>query len=64
MDVNSFPKPATRQRRGCDLNPDPSAPESSTLTNRLPSHPKLERINGTRIALIKSLSHLPVREGK
>jgi len=29
----------TRQRRGCDLNPGPSAPESSTLTTRLPSHP-------------------------
>jgi len=24
---------------GCDLNPGPSAPESSTLTTRLPSHP-------------------------
>ena len=28
-----------RQRRGCDLNPGPSAPESSTLTTRLPSRP-------------------------
>ena len=28
-----------RQRRDCDLNPGPSAPESSTLTTRLPSHP-------------------------
>ena len=28
----------TRRRRGCDLNPGPSAPESSTLTTRLPSH--------------------------
>jgi len=37
--VNSLPKSVTRQRRGCDLNPDPSAPESSTLTTRLPSHP-------------------------
>ena len=35
------PKTVTRQRRGCDLNPGPSAPESSTLTTRLPSHPKL-----------------------
>jgi len=25
-----------RQRRDCDLNPGPSAPESSTLTTRLP----------------------------
>jgi len=37
--VNSLPKTVTRQRRGCDLNPGPSAPESSTLTTRLPSHP-------------------------
>jgi len=29
----------TRQRRGCDLNPEPTAPESNTLTTRLPSHP-------------------------
>jgi len=28
----------TRQRRGCDLNRGPSAPESSALTTRLPSH--------------------------
>ena len=37
MAVNSLPKTVTRQRRGCDLNPGPSAPESSTLTVRLPS---------------------------
>jgi len=36
---NSLPKTVTRQRRGCDLNPGPSAPESSTLTTRLSSHP-------------------------
>ena len=28
-------KTVTRQRRDCNLNPDPSAPESSTLTTRL-----------------------------
>jgi len=39
MGVNSLPKTVTRQRRGCDLHPDPSTPESSTLTSRLPSHP-------------------------
>ena len=39
MGVNSLPKTVTRQRRGCDLNRGPSAPESSTLTTRLPSHP-------------------------
>jgi len=30
--LNSLPKTVTRQRRGYDLNPGPSAPESSTLT--------------------------------
>ena len=39
--MNSLPKTVTRQRRDCDLNPGPSAPESSTLTTRLPSHPGL-----------------------
>ena len=39
MGVNSLPKIVARQRCGCDLNPGPSAPESSTLTTRLPSHP-------------------------
>ena len=37
--MNSLPKTVIRQRRDCDLNPGPSAPESSTLTTRLPSHP-------------------------
>jgi len=36
MGVNSLHKTVTRQRRGCDLNPGPAAPESSTLTTRLP----------------------------
>jgi len=42
MGVSSLPKTVTPQRRGCDLNPGLlrlSAPESSTLTTRLPSHP-------------------------
>ena len=39
MGVNSLPKTVTRKRCGCDLNPGPTAPESSTLTTRLPSHP-------------------------
>ena len=38
MGVNSLTKTVTRQRRSCDLNPGPSAPESSTLTTRLSSH--------------------------
>jgi len=41
MGVNSLLKTVTRQRRGCDLNPGPSAPESNTLTTRLPSQPAL-----------------------
>ena len=39
--VSSSPQTVIRQRRDCDLNPGPSAPESSTLTTRLPSHPVL-----------------------
>ena len=39
MGGNSLPKTVTRQHHDCDLNPGPSAPESSTLTTRLPSHP-------------------------
>jgi len=42
MGVNSLPKTVTRQRRDCDLNPGLFAPESSTLTTRLPSHPLLQ----------------------
>ena len=38
MGVNSLPKTIIRQRRDCDLNPGPSATQSSTLTTRLPSH--------------------------
>ena len=39
LGVNSLPKTVIRQHHGCDLNPGPSVPESSTLTTRLPSHP-------------------------
>jgi len=49
MGVNSLPKTVTRQRRGCDLNPNPSALESSTLTIQLPSHP----IGNSLLYLIK-----------
>ena len=42
MGVNSLPRTAVTQQRGdCDLNPGSTAPESSTLTTRLPSHPWL-----------------------
>ena len=52
MGVNSLPKTVTRQRRGCDLNPGPSAPESSALTTRLPSHPQhmMSEINDDDVA--------------
>ena len=39
MGVNSLPKTVTRQHRDCNLNPGPTALESSTLTIQLPSHP-------------------------
>jgi len=42
MGVNSLHKTVSRQRRDCDLNSGSSAPESSTLTTRLPSHPTLD----------------------
>ena len=41
--VNSLHKTVIRQRCGCDLNPGPSVPESSTITTRLRSHPKTIR---------------------
>jgi len=39
MGVNSLPKTVTRQRRGCNLNPGPTAPESSTLTTYSATEP-------------------------
>jgi len=44
--VKSLPKTVTRQRRGSDLNLGPTAPESRTLTTRLPSH-KIDTLNNT-----------------
>jgi len=54
MGVNSLPKTVTRQRRDCDLNPGPSASKSSTLTTRLPTHPKVSSIEylTTQIELV------------
>jgi len=49
MGVNSLPKTVTRQCHDCDLNPGPSAPESSTLTTQLPSHPE----NGYQFEICK-----------
>ena len=42
--MNSLPKTVTRQHHDCDLNLGPSAPVSSTLTTRLPSHPYMHTI--------------------
>ena len=36
--MNSLPKTVTTQRHDYDLNPGSSAPESSKLTTRSPSH--------------------------
>jgi len=51
MGVNSLPKTVIRQRLGCDSNPGPSAPESSTLTTRLPSHPLVD--NNVNIVIVE-----------
>jgi len=52
--VNSLPKTVTRQRHGCNLDPGPSAPESSTLslTSRLPSQPTLRYSNLRRCQFV------------
>ena len=42
--MNSLPKTVTDQRRDCDLNPGPSAPESSTLATRLPSVGRYKKV--------------------
>jgi len=60
MSVNSLPKTVTRQRRDCDLNPGPTAPESSTLTTRLPSYPNVNVASdknelGTKQSIVNKL---------
>jgi len=62
MGVNSLPKTVIRQRRDCDLNPGPSAPESGTLTTRLPSHPPDGGVyrERTRLAWYACVSRLKV----
>ena len=39
MGVNSLPKTVTRQRRDCDLNPGPSAPESGQHASHSATEP-------------------------
>ena len=60
MGMNSLSNTVTRQRRDCDLNPGPSAPESSTLTIRLPSHSTIPH-NKSESVLSVSLFLLHVR---
>jgi len=61
MGVNSLPKTVPRQRRGCNLNLGPSAPQSSMLTTRLPSHPShLCGSNLSDLLLLPSLSVYPI----
>jgi len=56
MGVNSLPKTVTRQRRVCDFNSGPSAPESSTLTTRLPSHPVFDCLVATARRVLATLN--------
>jgi len=52
--MNSLSNTVTRQRRDCDLNPGPSAPESSTLTIRLPSHSTIPHNKSESVCLFLS----------
>ena len=61
--MNSLPKTVTRQRRDCDLNPGPTAPESSTLTTRLPSHPNMDTHFIFKQLLLISASKVHFRVG-
>jgi len=62
MGVSSLPKTVTRQRRHCDLNPGPSAPESSTLSTRLPSHPVTYVWNKVQICQIFPIFYNGLRD--
>jgi len=63
MGVNSLRKTVTRQRRACDLNHSPSAPESGTLTTRLPSHlwTYFLHLSMSSVILIDSSTGSPIR---
>ena len=64
--MKSLPKTVTRQRRGCDLNPGPSAPEYSTLTTRLPSSLQLGHIaihTGTWVNPAKTAEQIELSPG-
>ena len=53
MGVNSLPKTVTRQRCGCDLNPGRTAPESSTLTTRLPKEETLGECDDSVVVCVR-----------
>ena len=58
--VNSLPKTVIRQVAAAmrtDCNPGPSAPESSTLTTRLPSHPSGVWQSATSLRAV--VTHVP-----
>jgi len=55
--VNSLPKSVTRQRRGCDVKPDPSAPESSTANHSATEPPTISVvIRPNRLAQIPAIA--------
>ena len=56
--MNSLPKTVARQHRGCDLNPGPTAAESSTLTTRL-----LSKRAAMRVKIATAASAAGVRHG-
>ena len=61
--MNSLPKTVTRQRRDCDLNPGPSAPEPSTLTTRLPNHP-MDHNYISNICLLRMNDHVTAAQSR
>ena len=56
MAEKSMPKTVTRQSHGYDLNPGPSAPESSMLTTQLLSHPVKAAHTHTHIITVHNLN--------
>ena len=65
MGVNTLPKTVTRQRRDCDLNPGPSAPESSMLTTQPPFYVLRWLSDNANVSALGGVSPLqtPVFEG-
>jgi len=57
MGVNSLPKTVTRQRRSCDLNPGPTAPESSTRASLTLDGTYFRPTDSTRLMLARKVNH-------